>query len=412
MDNKRVVITGVGILAPNAEGRQAYWDALRAGKPGYAPATLFDASEFRVNQAGEVAEFDATVYMGKKGLRTLDRATKLLVSTAKLAIEDSGFTITDENTDDIGVSVGTTFGSLKSIAEFDEVTLREGPRYTNPALFPNTVINSPASQVSIWHNIKGFNTTISTGFTASLDAMQYAWDFLQLERAKLIYSGGVEEMCWHTYFGMHELQFLSGSKEGEPFVNCPFDRRRNGITFGEGAVLFAMEDLDHARARGARIWGEILSFGYSFDPFRLNRFNPRGPGVEEAIKEALDESGLDISDIDYICANANSTPVADRVETMIIKKIFGSRAKKIPVSAIKSMIGETYSVSGAMGVAAALGAINEGFVPPTINYQEPDPDCDLDYVPNTAREHKVKHALVVNFSPSGSNTMMVLRKWE
>jgi 3-oxoacyl-[acyl-carrier-protein] synthase II len=239
---KRIVITGLGIMAGNGKGREEYWQALKEGRIGYRPVTLFDTSEFSVHQAGEISDFDAKQYIGPKGLRSLDRSTKVLVSTAKFTIEDTQYQITEENTDRIGVSVGTTLGSIKSISDFDEVTLREGPRYTNPALFPNTVINSPASQVSIWHHIKGFNTTISSGFTASLDAMQYAYDFLQMDRANLILAGGVEEMCFQTFFGFYTLKFLSGSKEGEPFVNCPFDKRRNGITFGEGACLITMED--------------------------------------------------------------------------------------------------------------------------------------------------------------------------
>lgn len=407
---QRVVITGLGILTGNGKGRADYWQALKEGRIGYKPVTLFDASQFTVNQAAEISDFDATIYLGTKGLRTLDRSTKLLVSAAKLAVDDSGYKITEQNTDDTGVSVGTTLGSLKSIADFDEVTLREGPRYTNPALFPNTVINSPASQVSIWQKIKGFNTTISSGFTASMDAMQYAYDFIQWDRAKVIYTGGVEEMCLQTFLGFYVLKFMSGAKEGTSFINCPFDKRRNGVTLGEGACLMAMEDYDHAKAREANIQAEILSFGYSFDPFRINKYNPRGTGLKLAIKEALDLAGTGITDIDYICANANSTLAADKIETAAIKEIFGRQAYKIPVSAVKSMIGECYSVSGAFAVAAALGALNEGFIPPTMNYQEPDPDCDLDYVPNKSRPANLKTALVINFSPSGSSTCMVLKK--
>ncbi len=410
--SKRVVITGLGILTSNGKGRQEYWQALKEGRVGYKPVTLFDASEFTVNQAGEIGDFDATVYMGTKGLRTLDRSTKLLVSAAKLAKDDCQFIITEENTDDVGVSCGTTLGSIKSISDFDEVTLREGPRYTNPALFPNTVINSPASQVSIWHNIKGFNTTISTGFTASLDAMQYAYDFLQWDRAKVIFAGGVEEMCMQTFFGFYTLKFMSGSKEGTTFINCPFDKRRNGVTLGEGACLIVMEDYEHAKARNARILGEIASFGYSFDPSRINKYNPRATGLKRAMTEALEEAEVDITDIDYICSNANSTLAADKIETNAIKEIFGKHAYKIPVSAVKSMIGECYSVSGAFAVAASLGALNESFIPPTVNYKEPDPDCDLDYVPNEARPAKLKNIFIINFSPSGSNTCMVLRKFE
>ncbi len=407
---KRVLITGAGILTSNGKGREEYWQALKSGKVGYKPVTLFDASQFRVNQAGEISDFDPKVYMGIKGLRTLDRSTTLLVSAAKLAIQDTNFTITEENTDDIGVSCGTTLGSIKSIAEFDEVTLREGPRYTNPALFPNTVINSPASQVSIWCNIKGFNTTISTGFCASMDAMNYAYDFIQYERAKLIFAGGVEEMCIQTFFGFYTLKFMSGSKEGESFINCPFDRRRNGVTLGEGACLLAMEEYEHAKNREARMLGEVLGFGTCFDPFRTNKYNPRATGLISSMRYTLEDAELNPEDIDCIFANANSTPAADRIETFAIKEVFGGHSAKIPVTAVKSMVGECYSVGPAFAATAALATLNENFIPPTVNYQEKDPNCDLDYVPNEARSAQVKNILVIACGPNGSNTCMVLGK--
>ena len=410
---RRVVITGVGVLASNGKGKQEFWQALKEGKVGYKPVTLFDSSEFITNIAGEISDFDPTIYMGTKGLRLLDRSTKLLVSSAKLAIQDSQFIVTEENTDDVGVSVGCTLGSIKSISDFDEVTLREGPRYVNPALFPNTVINSPASQVSIWHKIKGFNTTISTGFTASLDAMNYAYDFIQFDRAKVIYTGAVEEMCMQTFFGFYTLQFMSGAKPGTTFINCPFDRRRNGVTLGEGACLICFEDYDHAKKRGAPIQAEVLGFGTSFDPFRIHKYNPRGDGLKRSIRFALEDASVEPHEIDYICANANSTMMGDKVETEAIKEIFGERAYKIPVSAIKSMVGECYSVTGAFMVAASVGVLQENFIPPTVNYQEKDPDCDLDYVPNEARDgKKVKNILVITFGPNGTNTCMVLRRFE
>ena len=412
MAKKRIVITGLGILNGMGKSREEYWQALKDGKIGYRPITLFDASEFNVRIAGEISDFDATIYMGKKGLRTLDRSIKLMVSAGRLAIDDSQFQITEENTNDVGVSVGTTLGSLKSIADFDDVILKEGPRYVNPALFPNTVINAPASQVNIWHKIKGLSTTLSTGFTAALDAMSYAYNFLQWDRAKVIYAGGVEELCWHTFFCFHTLKFISGAKDGTEFINCPFDKRRNGITFGEGACLFCMEDVEHAKARNARILGEIASFGYSFDPFRLHKYNPRGTGLKLAIEDALNNAGLMATDIDYICANANSTVAADKIESMVIKQIFGEYGKKVPVSSVKSMVGECYSVTGGFSAAAALGAIHEGFIPPTMNYQEPDPDCDLNIIANKSCPANLKNVLVVGFAPSGASSCMILRKYE
>jgi 3-oxoacyl-[acyl-carrier-protein] synthase II len=409
---KRVVITGIGILCGNAKGRADYWQALREGRVGYRPISLFEVDEYPVKQAGEISDFDPKIYMGQKGLRTLDRSTTLVVSAAKLAIDDSQFQITPENTDDTGVAIGTTLGSVKSIADFDTITLREGPRAVNPALFPNTVINSPASQISIWHKIAGFNTTLSTGFCAAMDALQYAYDFIQWERASVIYAGGVEEFCLPTYLGFNAIEYLSGSKPNQEFVNCPFDKRRNGITLGEGACVIAVEEYEHAKARGAHIWAEILGFGYSFDPFKIHKFNPRGTGMKEAMTYALQENGLKPQDIDYICANANSTQAADKIETEAIKEVFGEYAYKIPVSAVKSMVGECYSVTGAFNVAAGVGAICEGFLFPTINYKEADPICDLDYVPNQSRPADLKHVMVNCFGPNGNNNCMVLKKYE
>lgn len=410
---KQVVITGVGVLACNGKGKDEFWRALKNGQDGFKPITLFEVDDrFRVNIAGEISDFDPTIYMGQKGLRSLDRSTKLLCSAARLCIDDSGFKITDENTDDVGVSVGTTLGSLKSISDFDKVTLTEGPRYTNPALFPNTVINSPASQVSIWNNIQGFNTTISTGFTASFDAMSYACDFIKMDRVKMVYTGSVEELCEPIFLGFHVLKYLSGSIEGDRYINCPFDRRRNGVTFGEGACLLAFEDLEHARERKAKIMARVLGFGYYCDPYRINKFNPKGTGMIEAMKDALADARLTIEDIDYICANANSTPAADKIETQAIKTVFGQRSKFIPVSSVKSMVGESYSAGGAFAAAACVGSLMDGFIPPTINYQEPDPDCDLDYVPNQSRQTKPKTILINSFDPGGNHACMILGKYE
>jgi 3-oxoacyl-[acyl-carrier-protein] synthase II len=329
-----------------------------------------------------------------------------------LAIDDSKLEISENNTLDIGVSVGTTLGSVYSISEFDKQALREGPRSVNPMLFPNTVINSPASQVSIRFNIKGFNTTISTGFTASMDSLSYAVDFIKWGRAKIVFAGGVEEMCIQTFLGFHKLKFLSGSRENENFISCPFDKRRNGIVFGEGAGFLVLEDLESAKKRNVQILAEVSSFGYSFDPFRINKYNPRGTGLKLAIRSALENAGLKIEDIDCIFANANSTIAADKIETEAIKEVFGRQAYKIPVTAIKSMTGEGFSVSGIFEAIAAVGAIKDSFIPPTVSYREKDEACDLDYVPDKSRKAKLRNVMVVTFGPSGSNSIMILKEFK
>ncbi len=412
MEEKRIVITGVGVIACNGIGKDAYWKALEEGKDGFREVSLFDTEGISVKTAGEITDFDPKQFMGIKGLRSLDRSTKLICSAAKLAKEDAKLTITEDNTDNIGVALGTTLGSVYSISEFDKQALREGPRYVNPALFPNTVINSPASQVSIWHNIKGFNTTISTGFSASLDAISYSIDFLKMNRAKIIFTGGVEELCIQTFLGFYKIGFLSGSKDGEFIGSCPFDKRRNGIVLSEAGCLLTFEDLDSAKERNATIYAEVENIASFFDPFRMNKFNPKGTGLKKAMKKVLEDVNLKPKDIDYICANANSTIKADKIETEAIKEVFSSAADKIPVSAIKSMTGESFSASGSLQVAAAVGAINKGFIPPTMNYKEKDPECDLDYVPNKSRKQKVNRVLINSFGPSGNNTCLILKGYK
>jgi 3-oxoacyl-[acyl-carrier-protein] synthase II len=408
--DKRIVITGIGVLASSGIGKDAFWKSLEAGESGIKKVSLFDTSSMRTKLAGEIRDFDAKAYLGDKGLRLLDRSTKLVNVAAKLALDDAKFIVTENNTDEVGVVLGTTLGSVWSISEFDKQALIEGPRYVNPALFPNTVINSPASQISIRFVIKGFNTTIATGFTSSLDALKYACDFIQWGRAKAVLVGGVEELCLQTYLGFYKLNFLAGAKEGSEEINCPFDKRRNGIVFGEGSAMFLIEDLKSAQARGAHIYAEVRSIGYAFDPFRVNKYNRRGPGIRKALKEALDAADMKPGDIDYVSANANSTKEADQIETEAIKDVFGDAAAKTPVSAIKSMIGETFSASGAMQMAACMGVIEKGFIPPTINYEEKDSHCDLDYVPNHARKAKVRNALISCFGPSGVSNCVVLSK--
>lgn len=410
MNKKIIVITGVGVLASNAIGKDAFWDALAQGKSGIKEVSLFETTSTKTKLAGEIKDFDPKTYLGEKGLRLLDRSTLLVNVASKLALDDAGFQVTQENTDDVGVVLGTTLGSVWSISEFDKTALREGPRYVNPALFPNTVINSPASQISIRFGIKGFNTTIATGFTSSLDALKYACDFIQLGRAKAILVGGVEELCLQTYLGFYKLSFLAGSKEGGLELSCPFDKRRNGIIFGEGSTMILIEDLESARKRGAKIYAEVKAIGYAFDPFRLNKYNGRGPGIRKALREALKGSGLKEKNIDYISANANSTKEADLIETEAIKDVFGDYAYKVPVSSIKSMIGETFSASGAMQLAAGVGSIQRQFIPPTINYSQRDEACDLDYVANKSRKAKISNVLISCFGPSGTNNCVVLSK--
>lgn len=405
-----VVITGIGVLSPVGAGREAFWSALNCGTTGFRPISLFDTSPFRVRIAGEIADFDPLAYLEKKGLRDLDRSTRLICSAASLALEDSGIKVTHDNTDSLGVSIGTTFGSLHSISQFDRSGLLEGPKAVNPSHFPNTVINSPASQVSIRFKIKAFNTTISTGFCASLDAVSYAADFIRLNRADAVLAGGVEELCEETFLGFHTLGYLSGLNGQSPLC-CPFDARRDGIILSEGAAVLVLEDKEHAVRREAEILATVLGYGNAFDPLSDSSFNRAGQGLKSAIHLALKDASLRPADVDYICACSNSTKGLDSMETRIIKDIFGDHAASIPISAIKSMTGESFSASGALALAAAVGALRDGIIPPTVNYRERDPACNLDYVPNESRRKTVSKVLVTAADPYGQNAAVILGKY-
>jgi len=409
--NRTAVITGIGVVSPVGIGKKAFWDSLFNGRLGFRPITLFDTSEYAVKIAGEITDFDPVQFLGKKGLRELDRSTRLISAAAKLAIEDSQLQIADDNAYSIGVSVGATFGSLHSISQFDRSGLLEGPRFVNPSHFPNTVINSPASRISIRFRLKGFNTTISTGFCASMDAVSYACDFIRLKRCSVVLAGGVEELCEETFTGFMRLGYLSGTDDSEALC-CPFDRRRNGIILSEAGGAILIEDKDHALKRGAPILSRILGYGNAFDPSGDGYFNCSGAGLKKAITDALKEACMTPEEIHCISASANSTRGLDRMETRAIKDIFGERAYSIPVSAIKSMVGETYSASGILSLIAGAGAIKHGTIPPTVNFREKDPDCDLDYVPNKARNSEIENILLISSDPHGGSSAMIIGKYE
>jgi 3-oxoacyl-[acyl-carrier-protein] synthase II len=399
---RRVVITGLGIISPIGIGKEAFYEGLFKGVSGIKPITLFDTFAYKVKTAGEVTEFSAESFLGAKGLRTLDRSTRLVSSATKLALDDANIQISEGNARDIAVSVGSTLGSIKSISDFDREALTEGSRYVNPALFPNTVINSAASQVSIRFNIRGFNATISSGFSASLDAVNYAADFLRLGRIKIVLAGGVEELCEQLFIAFYKTGCLAGVKDASAELSCPFDLRRNGIILGEGSVILVLEDLDSALSRGAKIYAQIKGFSTGLD---------KKKGLIRAMQEALKKSQLSPSDIDLICAGANSSQEGDREEARAIKDVFEKDAERVYISAIKSLTGEQYSNSGALQAAAAVAAIEKEMIPPTVNYQERDAACDLRIV-TEAHRSKVKNVLINAYGKGGCSSSLVISKFE
>jgi 3-oxoacyl-[acyl-carrier-protein] synthase II len=406
---RRIVITGLGVIAPNGIGRENFWQALKEGRSGIKPVKRFDTSQFKCRQAGEIDNFNPANFLGHKGLRDLERTSRLLCSAAKLAIEDAGLSINHNNTDDIGVCTGTTLSSLWNFAEFDKEAIQEGPLFTNVALFPGTVMNAASSQVSIRFNIQGFNTTISTGYSSSIDALKYAIDFIKLRRIKAVLVGGVESLSLVNYSGFYRLGFFAGIHGEE--LSCPFDKRRNGIILGEGAAVVVIEDEEYAQSRNANIYAEVNGIGNCFEAYKMGKYHPGANGLKKSIKEALRTSEIGVSDIDYISASANSVLEQDRLETKAIKDVFGKYAYNIPVSSIKSMIGETFSAGGIFQISASIGSMYKSFIPPTINYEMSDEDCDLDYVANNSRLTRINNVLINNYGPGGSNAAFILSKY-
>lgn len=406
---KRIVITGIGVLSPIGTGKDAFWQSLKEGKSGIKPITLFDVSKYKVKVGGEISDFDPASILGKRGLLDLDRSTRLLLCSTKLALDDASFEINEENSSQIGVSVGTTLGSLSSISKFNREAIIDGPKYANPSVFPNTVVNSPASRVGIRFKITGFNSTISMGMCSASDALDYACDFINLNRVHTGIVGAVEDFSLEAFLGCYKLGYLSGLNGEHKSISCPFDKRRNGIVLAEGAVTFIVEDMEEALKRKAHIYGEILGMASCFDPSHPYKYNPKGQGMVRAMRMALKDAGLNPEDIDCIFANANSTKDADKIEVKAIKEVFGEQTKRVFVTSVKSNVGESFSVSGGFSLAAALGSMEKDFIPELLNFSNRDPECDLSFVLKK-NSYRLSRIMVNTFSPNGANSVAIIGK--
>ena len=409
--NSRLVITGISILSPIGVNKDEFWANLTNGVSGIKDITLFDVSKYNSKKAGEISGFDAKEYLGKKGIRHIDRTSLLVSSAAKLAMDDAKITHEIYDADELGIAVGSTYGSIDSISSFDLEGLEEGPTFVNPMDFPNTVLNAPASRVSIFCNATGLNSTISTGTASGLDAIIYASDFLRLGRGKAVLAGGVYGLTADIFWGAYGSGILSGSRGDGIEISAPFDKRRNGFIIGEAAALLVIERLEDALERNANIYAEIKGYGCTFNPDKVSHGDIDTTQGVRCISMAMEEAGLNAEDISYISACANSSVTGDKMEAKIIKDYFGDYAENIPVSAIKSMTGECLDASGALQSVAGVLAINNGIIPPTINYQEKDEECNLDCVSNNSRESEVKNVLINSFSDTGNISSTIISKY-
>ncbi len=407
----RLVITGISILSPLGLNKDEFWNNLTNGVSGIKDITLFDVSRYKSKKAGEISDFDAKVFLGKKGIRHIDRTSLLASSAAKLVMDDAKITHETYTEEDLGIAIGSTYGSIDSISSFDLEALKEGPNFVNPMEFPNTVLNAPASRASIFCNATGLNSTISTGVNSGVDAVIYASDFLRLGRIKAVLAGGVHGLTPDIFWGAYGSGILSGCRDNTIEISAPFDKRRNGLIIGEAVALMAIERLEAAQKRNAKIYAEIKGYANTFNPKKTRRDSIDTEEGVRCISLAMKDAGLNIDDISYISACANSSVTGDKMETRVIKDYFGSSAKQVPISAIKSMTGECLDASGAMQCIASIMAINNGVIPPTINYQDADDECDLDCVPNKSRELNVNNVLINTFSDTGNISSIIISKF-
>jgi len=408
---RRVVITGVGVLAPNGVGKRAFWDALKRGSSGIRRITRFDPSPFPTQFAGEV-DFDPALFISKKQMKRMDRTSHLAVSAAKMAIEDADLKIGDEDPERIGVVIGTAMAGHGMILEQHDVFINKGPMkidtFTAIASFPD----APSSQISIELGINGPSFSIATACSSASDAIGYAFNAIRNKDLDIIIMGGADTPVFPPILSAFCVLRALSRRNAEPNrASRPFDKSRDGFVIGEGAGILILEDLEHALKRDAHIYGEILGFGMSCDAYHMTKPEPSGKQAIRALRHALQDANINLEDVQYVNAHGTSTPLNDKNETFILRQVFGVYADKLAVSSIKSMIGHLIGAAGSVELIGGLMALEEGIIPPTINYEIPDPDCDLDYVPNQAREADVNVILKNSFGFGGKNSVLVVRKF-
>ena len=404
----RVVVTGLGIISPIGIGKETFLKSLREGRLGIKEITRFDTSKYKSHLGGEVTDFNPKDYINPMKIRRMDRDSQIAVASAVLALKDANLEITSENSSACGVILGSGFTGLETTEAFHRGLIEHGPSGVNPMLFPNTVPNAPAGHISIELGITGPNSTITQKGATGEGAIGYAYSLLRHGKAKVILTGGVDELSWILFHAYSHLRILSPlENEDYPEGSWPFDKRRNGMVLGEGGGILVLETLEYAQKRGAKIYAEVIGYGMSSSNPGISDYDSDGAGMTRTMELALEEAKVSKEEISYISAAANSTPILDRSETEAIKKVFG---KGVPVSSLSSFIGY-FNASGGLKAISACLAIENGFIPPTLNYQEKDPSCNLDYVPNKAREKRVEAVLINGFADGGSNASLILKRF-
>lgn len=413
MEKRRVVITGMGPVTPVGTGTEVFWQALLSGVCGIGPVTHFDASQHSTRIAGEIRDFDPLQYMERKEAKRMDRFVQLAVAAAKLAIEDSGLRITDDNADRVGVLIGSGIGGSNTWEDQEAVLFQKGPGRVSPFFVPMLISDMAAGMVSIIHGAKGPNLAVTSACATATHGIGQASRMIAYGDADVMIAGGAEAAITPlSMAGFCSAKAMSTRNDDPTHASRPFDLNRDGFVMGEGAGIMVLESLEHALARGARIHGEVLGFGMSGDAYHITQPAPGGEGASRSMFMAIKDAGIKPEEIDYINAHGTSTDANDKLETAALKSVFGEHAYKLAISSTKSMTGHLLGAGGAVEGIACLCSIRDGIVHPTVNYETPDPECDLDYVPNTPRKMNVRIAMSNSFGFGGHNATLIFAKYE
>ena len=410
---KRVVVTGLGCVSPLGNNVPDTWSSLLAGKSGAGPITRFDATKYKTRFAAEVKGFDPVALLGARDAHKFDRYAQLAIAAAQEALAQSGLTIDDSNRDRVGILIGTGIGGITTFMENVDVLRQRGPERVSPFLVPMMIADSAAGLLAIRTGARGPNMAITSACATGTNVVGEASEIIRRGTADVIFAGSSEAAIVElTIAGLNVMTALSTRNDSPETASRPFDKNRDGFLMGEGAGMVVLESLEHAQKRGAKVLCELKGYGTSDDAYHISAPDVHGAGAALSMKRALEEAYLESTDIDYINAHGTSTVLNDKSETAAIKTVFGEHAYKIPVSSTKSMTGHLLGASGSLEAVICAKVLQENILPPTINYETPDPDCDLDYVPNIARPAKPKHVMSNSFGFGGHNATLIMSRIE
>lgn len=411
--SNRVAITGLGVISAIGSGKDEFWQSLKAGRCGIKRVSKFDPSPYPTQFAAQLNGFDFSPYIDPKWSRRMDLTSQMAVSASKMAVKDAGLDLDKEDRERVGVVVGTAMAGHAFMLEQHDVYKEKGPMRINPFTALTVFPDAPASFISIELGLYGPSFSLATACSSALDAVGYAFNAIRKKELDVILMGGAEATVFPQAFSAFcMLRAMSQRNDDPERASRPFDKDRDGFVLGEGAGMLVLEDFEHAKKRGAHVYAEILGFGMTCDAYHMTAPEPSGRQATRAIQIALKDAGVKPADINYINAHGTSTPLNDKTETFVIKQVFGQHASQVPVSATKSMIGHLIGAAGAVELIATALALEHQMIPPTINYEIPDPECDLDYVPNVARKTTIDFALKNSFGFGGKNSALVIKKYE